>query len=135
MPDSRRTILGQRGEELAAKYLQDTGYRIVERNYRNHYGEIDIIAQERGRSAFFTVSKTLVFVEVKTRKDDRFSHPAEAVTARKQLQISRVAMEYLAQNNLTEAAARFDVVAILCPDDGPPCLEHLRNAFDVSGGF
>jgi putative endonuclease len=135
LSDSRRNILGQRGEDLAARYLQDAGYRIVERNYRNRYGEIDIIAQECSRSALFAVSKILVFVEVKTRRNDRFSHPAEAVTARKQLQISRVALEYLSQNNLTEADARFDVVAILFPDSGTPRIELIRNAFEVSGGF
>lgn len=135
MSDSKRNLLGQRGEELAVRYLLDAGYRIIERNYRNRYGEIDIIAQECSRSAFFTISKVLVFVEVKTRKNDRFSHPAEAVTARKQLQISRVALEYLSQNNLTESDARFDVVAILFPDNGTPRIELIRNAFEVSGGF
>jgi putative endonuclease len=130
LSNNRRNILGQRGEELAATYLQDSGYRILERNYRNYYGEIDIIALHISGQA-----KTLVFVEVKTRKNDRFSHPSEAVTRKKQLQISKVALEYLEKNKLAEVAARFDVVAILLPDNGPPLIELIPNAFDLSDGF
>ncbi|KAF0188581.1 MAG: hypothetical protein FD168_1694 [Desulfobulbaceae bacterium] len=135
MSDRRRNILGQRGEGLAAEYLQEIGYCIVERNYRNHYGEIDIIAQDWTHSAFGDKSKTIVFVEVKTRKNNLFSFPSEAVTQRKQLQISKVALEYLAHNNLTEVAARFDVVAILLPDSGSSQIELIKNAFDLSGIF
>jgi putative endonuclease len=128
LSDRRRNILGQRGEDLAAAYLLDAGYRIVERNYRNHYGEIDIIALSQK-------PKTLIFVEVKTRKNTLFSHPSEAVTTKKQIQISMVALEYLAKNNLTETAARFDVVAIILPDDGPPQIDLIQNAFDLNAGF
>lgn len=126
MSDNSRNILGRRGEDLAAEHLANAGYRIIERNYRNHYGEIDIIAQK---------AKTLIFVEVKTRKNLLFSHPGEAVTPRKQLQISRVAMDYLVKNNLTEIAARFDVVAILLPDKGPGAIELIENAFDLKDVF
>lgn len=130
LPNNRRNVLGQKGEELAAEYLRGAGYRIIERNYRNCYGEIDIIAHHVTQQA-----KTLVFVEVKTRKNDLFSHPSEAVTRKKQLQISKVALEYLAKNKLAEVAARFDVVAILLPDNGPPLIELIPNAFDLSDGF
>lgn len=126
LSDCRRNILGQRGEELAAKYLLAAGYRIIARNHRNHYGEIDIIARE---------AKTLVFVEVKTRKNDLFSHPSEAVTIKKQIQISKAAMDYLSRNNLSEVASRFDVIAILLPDSGPPQIDLIRNAFDLSDLF
>jgi putative endonuclease len=135
LSDQRRNILGKRGEDLAAEYLQGIGYRIVDRNYRNHYGEIDIIARECTRSVLGITSEALVFVEVKTRKNNLFSTPAEAVTQRKQLQISKVALEYLARNNLTEAAARFDVVAIFLPDRGSSQIELIKNAFDLCGIF
>ena len=125
MSDRRRNILGQRGEELAAEYLLGAGYRIIERNHRNHYGEIDIIAREGG---------CLVFVEVKTRKNALFSHPCEAVTRNKQIRIGRVAQDYLSRNNLADVAARFDVVAILLPDIGPPEIDLIQNAFDLSPG-
>lgn len=130
LSDLRRNILGQRGEDLAAAYLLDAGYRIVERNYRNHYGEIDIIALSLAQK-----TRTLIFIEVKTRKNTLFSHPSEAVTTKKQIQISMVALEYLAKNNLTETAARFDVVAIILPDVGPPQIELIQNAFDLNAGF
>lgn len=130
MSDRGRNILGQKGEDLAAAYLLNAGYRIVVRNYRNQYGEIDIIALSLTKK-----TKTLVFVEVKTRKNTLFSHPSEAVTRKKQLQISKVALEYLAKNNLTEVAARFDVVAIILPDNGPPQIDLIENAFDLSAGF
>jgi putative endonuclease len=135
LSDQRRNILGQRGEDLAAEYLQGAGYRLVERNYRNLYGEIDIIAEDRTCSAWGIQGKTLVFVEVKTRKNNLFSSPSEAVTHRKQLQISKVALEYLNQNKLTDVAARFDVVAIFLPDSGASQIELIRNAFDLCAIF
>ncbi|MDD3816435.1 MAG: YraN family protein [Desulfocapsaceae bacterium] len=126
LSDRRRNILGQRGEDLAVQYLLNTGYRIIARNHRNHYGEIDIIARD---------AKSLVFVEVKTRKNELFSHPCEAVTRKKQIKISKVAMAYLIENKLTEVAARFDVVAILLADDTPPKIDLIQNAFDLSDAF
>lgn len=126
LSDRRRNILGQRGEDLAVQYLLNTGYRIIERNHRNYYGEIDIIAKD---------AKNLVFVEVKTRRNKLFSHPCEAVTRKKQIKISKVAMAYLTENNLTEVAARFDVVAILLADGTPPEIDLIQNAFDLSDAF
>ncbi|MDR3628779.1 MAG: YraN family protein [Desulfocapsaceae bacterium] len=113
---------GRSGEEIAAAYLQREGYRILQRNYRQKCGEIDIIASDRG---------TLVFVEVKTRKDAAFGTPFEAVTRKKQRQIGRVAQEYLGRNNLFNTPARFDVVSILMRGDEPPVIELLANAFDL----
>jgi putative endonuclease len=130
LSDHGRNILGQKGEDLATAYLLKAGYQIVERNYRNHFGEIDIIAFSLAQK-----TKTLVFVEVKTRKNTLFSHPSEAVTKKKQLQISKAALGYLEQNNLTAMAARFDVVAIILPDNGPPQIDLIENAFDLSACF
>lgn len=130
LSDNRRNILGQRGEELAADYLLKKGYRLIERNFRNNYGEIDIIALDIAKK-----EKTLVFVEVKTRKNDLFSYPSEAVTKKKQSQISKVAMAYLSKNNMENVAARFDVVAILLPDNGLAQIDLIQNAFDLSDCF
>jgi len=63
--------LGDRGEDIAAKYLQQQGYRIVQRNYRSRYGEVDIICAQQG---------ILVFVEVKTRTSNAFGFPEESIT-------------------------------------------------------
>lgn len=119
-----RIALGKRGEELAAAYLERVGYRIVERNCRLSVGELDIVAVERG---------TLVFVEVKTRRGLGFGSPLEAVTPRKQRQISRAAQEYLGRGKLHGKPSRFDVVAVLLAQDegsAPSAeIELIRNAF------
>jgi putative endonuclease len=114
--------LGKKGEQLANLFLQQKNYRIVIRNYRCKIGEIDIIAKDKN---------TLVFIEVKTRSDHSFGSPAMAVTARKQRQISRTAENYLAQNHLFDAPARFDVIGITLPADGKTEIDHIENAFDL----
>jgi putative endonuclease len=108
---------------LAANYLAGHGYTILHRNYRSKSGEIDIIARQ---------GDTLVFVEVKTRRTNTFGSPAAAVTARKQLQISRVAQEFLAKENLFDTDARFDVVSVFSPDRDNVQVEVITNAFDLN---
>ena len=95
--------LGARGEQIAINYLQNRGYRILERNYRNRLGEIDIIARQ---------GRDLVFIEVKTRSDNHFGSPFDSVTAAKQRQLSKVALEYLSKHNWLDHPARFDVVSV-----------------------
>lgn len=121
----KRLALGKKGEDLAAWYLQERGYSIVLRNYRERSGEIDIIARD---------GKTLVFVEVKTRQTGASYFPAEAVTRRKQAQIGRVAQEYLLRRNLYNEPARFDVVSVSMSPDGKAAIEHIANAFDLPCG-
>ena len=111
--------LGQRGEEQAARYLRLRGYRILERNYRCRFGEIDLIAR-RGRY--------LVFVEVKQRHDARFAEAREFVTAQKQSRILAAAQQYLAENE-SELQPRFDVVEVYGGESGRPRIVHLENAF------
>jgi putative endonuclease len=118
----KRVTFGQAGEDLAAAFLKRKGYKILVRNYRQKFGEIDIIASSEG---------TLVFVEVKTRKNTAFGTPFEAVTEKKQRQIGRVAQDYLGKNDLFDKPARFDVVSVLICGDNPPVIEHLPNAFDL----
>jgi putative endonuclease len=113
--------LGQKGEELAADYLDSNGYSILKRNFRTKIGEIDIIA---------TKNKTLIFCEVKTRQGNKYGFPVEAVTPRKQATIRRVAELYLSSlKAYTEYnEVRFDVVAIMVVN----CkftINHLKNAF------
>ncbi|SHO51054.1 YraN family protein [Desulfopila aestuarii] len=118
----KRSVLGKAGETLAAEHLRQSGYTILERNYRSRSGEIDIIARQ---------GKTLVFAEVKTRKSASFGSPSAAVTLKKQAQISRVAQEYLARENLFDKPARFDVVAVFAPDGRKPEIEIITNAFEL----
>jgi putative endonuclease len=116
--------IGPQGEELAADYLNRFGYKIIERNYRRRFGEIDIIAKEE---------ETIVFVEVKTRRSTRFGTPFEAVDLRKQRQLSRVALDYLTRHDLLERPARFDIIAVLMEHEQKPRFEVIKNAFDLYG--
>lgn len=116
--------LGARGEAMAEQYLQRAGYRILARNYRCRFGEIDLIAEEGGN---------LVFIEVKTRSGSGFGHPLEAVDRRKRGQLTRAARRYLEENRATERFCRFDVVAISLA--GGPQLELVRNAFELEEGL
>ena len=95
--------LGMEGEQIAADYLVKKGYHVIERNYRFHRNEIDIIALH---------GRTLCFVEVKTRLSSAKGHPAEAVTLPKQHEILKAARAYLALHGDGECDCRFDVVAI-----------------------
>lgn len=117
---STAQALGKSGEEAAVRYLKSKKFRIIERNFRFLRGEIDIIAYER---------KTLVFVEVKTRKSKEFGPPEEAVTPSKQRQIKRVAQGFLVQNNLQGTECRFDVLSLSFNEKNGYQIHHLRDAF------
>jgi len=114
-----RLSLGQRGEELAARALEQRGYTILARNYRTPIGELDIVARDR---------QHLLFVEVKTRRTAAFGVPAEAVGAHKQRQIMRAAQWYLANARYPDLQPRFDVIAVLVGRDAP-VITHIPNAF------
>jgi putative endonuclease len=115
--------LGERGEAIAAAYLKGQRFTIIERNFRCKGGEVDIIARD---------GKTLVFVEVKTRRTLTFGPPQMALTPFKQRQISKAALTWLAKKKQFNASARFDVIAIIAPDHQVPEIEHIRNAFDLA---
>lgn len=100
--------IGAEYEDWAAHFLEEQGYRIVERNYRCRMGEIDIVAREGGY---------LVFVEVKYRSDSTQGYALEAVDARKQAVIRKVAQHYLLARHLPpETPCRFDAVGITGED-------------------
>ena len=113
---NKRSI-GTEYEELAQKYLVSQGYEIVETNFRNRRGEIDIIAKD---------AEYLCFIEVKYRKDRRCGDPLEAVDYRKQKNIVQTALYYMMKNGLNEwTPCRFDVVSV-CGDQ----VELIKNAFE-----
>ena len=114
----QKDIFGKKGELIAVDYLKNKGYQILETNYKNRIGEIDIIAKDKNY---------LVFVEVKTRSSRMFGDPEEAVTDYKQEKIRAVAELYLVSNKKTDENCRFDVVSIL----GNDCFDvrHIPNAF------
>jgi len=114
-------LLGDRGERAAVALLKRRGMRILRRNYRTKHGEVDVIARDGG---------VVVFVEVKAR---RRGDPAEAVTPEKQRRLTLAALHFLKRHDLLERRCRFDVVAVLWPDDGPPAVEHYVDAFEPPG--
>ena len=115
---------GQQGEQAAADYLLRSGYKILERNFRSRGGEVDIVARDR--------QGCIAFVEVKTRRSLAYGLPQQAVTTRKQRQISKGALSWLSRNRLHDCSARFDVIAVLLQNGAEPLLEHIINAFDLS---
>jgi putative endonuclease len=121
---NKRQQFGKESESLAARHLKKNGYKILERNYRNELGEIDIIAKEKG---------VLVFVEVKAGKTPFYGNPKWAVTPRKQRKISMVALYYLKTTRQTHVKARFDVVAVSLTKENPR-IEIVKNAFELAYG-
>ncbi|MGL1930201.1 MAG: YraN family protein [Desulfotalea sp.] len=118
-----RKNTGKIGEDLASKYLQKNGYKILCCNYRKPTGEIDIIATEKNE---------LVFIEVKTRNSYRHGTPLEAVTIHKQKQIIKTAEYYLTETNSFDSVIRFDVIGLLLSKDSPPSFDLIKYAFEVS---
>ncbi|MFN9721021.1 MAG: YraN family protein [Planctomycetota bacterium] len=120
-----RKLLGDRGEKAAVSFLRAQGYRIAAKQYRNQFGEIDIIAEDQ---------KTTVFIEVKTRSSDSAGQPFEAVDRRRQDRMTRAALAWLKRHRRLERPARFDVISILWPEDSSaPQISHFRNAFEATG--
>ena len=116
---------GKAAENAAAKFLESNGYKVIRRNYKTKFGEVDIIAKDKS---------VICFVEVKARHSRLFGEPKEAVSAVKQRQISKAAICYLKENNLLERAARFDVVSLLYTHDLPE-IDLVKDAFELSFGF
>jgi putative endonuclease len=115
-------ISGAWGEAIAAEYLRKKRYKIVAAGYRCRFGEIDLIAQNK---------QTLVFVEVKLRKNADFAAAREYVNRAKQDRIRVTASMYLAQNP-TKLQPRFDVIEIYAPEGAEtkkPEITHLEGSF------
>lgn len=119
--------IGKKGEQIAAKFLQDNGYEIIELNFKNNFGrmigEIDIIAKE-------LASLELVFVEVKTREYNKYKDtlPEENITPSKLRKLSRIASAYLNCKNLKDASYRFDAVSVwLDQATNMAKIKHIKN--------
>ena len=113
----KRKMGRNRGEDLAAKYLKRHGHSIVEKNYYEKCGEIDIISFEKD---------VLVFTEVKQRKNADFGRPEDFVTASKRDKLRKTAQLYIMKNRY-KGNARFDIVEVLGEDK--PEIRHIKNAF------
>lgn len=115
-----RLAVGAYGERLAVAHLLAQGMVLLDRNWRCSAGEIDIIARD---------GAALVFVEVKTRRSERFGAPAEAVAAGKIQRLRRLAALWLAATGVRPGEVRFDVVSVLSQPRGAARVEHLKGAF------
>jgi putative endonuclease len=117
--DSFNKQKGSAGERSAYRYLRQHGYKIVARNYRKRFGEVDLIGWD---------GDTLAFIEVKSRTSHTRGRPEEAVHRSKQKQICRVAREYRSRNRLHDINYRFDIVSIESVA-GQEHVDLLKGAF------
>ncbi|MCQ2387352.1 MAG: YraN family protein [Clostridia bacterium] len=115
--DFHKKLLGKVGEKLAKKYLEKNGYKIISTNFKTKIGEIDIIAK---------IDEIIVFVEVKTRVNDDYGFPSEAVNKDKIRKYNLVATEFLQKNNFLDQECRFDVIEVENKK-----INHIINAFCV----
>ena len=113
--------LGGQGEDWAVDFLQNQGYRIIERNFKIKLGEIDIIARDGDR---------ICFVEVKARTNEERGSPLEALTYFKRRKLSRLALAYLKKRyQSVDVRCRFDVIAIVMNEKNEPAIELIKDAF------
>jgi putative endonuclease len=112
---------GEFGEKAAVDYLLRKSFRILAKNYRLRFGEIDIIAKK---------GKTLIFCEVKTRESSRFGEPFEAVTEAKRERLKKLAEGYLLAEKPDFEEIRFDVISIFIDKEKSIFVNHLEGAFD-----
>ena len=121
-PGCAQKVLGMRGEDAAALFLERRGYEVIERNWRCPAGEADIVARDE--------DGTVVFVEVKARSGVRFGFPEEAVTSVRRRRYERIAGYYLSDHVFEDARVRFDIVAILVLEPSNRLyIRHHINAF------
>ena len=115
---AKHNEIGQRGEQLAADYLIQKGYTVLDRNWRYGRAEMDIIAKD---------GATLVLAEVKTRSDDHFERPESAVDEKKRRLLARAAVAYMREIG-HEWAIRFDILAVILRGD-VFFIDHFEDAF------
>ena len=112
--DRKNKRLGKAGERQALRYLKRCGYKILERNYKNPFGEVDIIASK---------GETVAFIEVKTRLNENYGSPSEAVDSRRRQKYIKAAKYYFYGKQI-DVTVRFDIIEILHGE-----INHIENAF------
>lgn len=122
MNTSDRRLLAKEGEQAAVAFLKSKQFVIRETNFRCAGGEIDIIAEDK---------EILVFIEVKTRSNEKFGLPEEAVDSHKQKKLIYLASYYLQKEHLHQKYCRFDVIAIIIKNHIIERIEHLIDAFSA----
>jgi len=118
--------IGNIGEKIAVKYLKDCGYKILEKNFRKRYGEIDIVALKK--NGFFSKNKELIFIEVKTKTKNKGYNPEENINFRKRKNLIKTAKYYILKNKYN-INWRIDTIIIeLDPITRKANLRHIKNA-------
>jgi len=118
---SQQNNVGNQAEKIAADYLQQQGLKLLETNYRCRFGEIDLVMRD---------SKTLIFVEVRLRRNSMFGGAAYSINSSKQKKLIITAEHYLQQHStVTKLACRFD--AILMDKTSTTNLQWIQSAFDA----
>ena len=115
---SEHIKLGKQGESIAVEYLKSRGYKILEMNWRTRHKEIDIIALDKNE---------IVFIEVKTRKNNYFGDPEEAVNLKKQKFLINAAENYIISNKI-DLEVRFDIISVI-GDSNKYNINHIKEAF------
>jgi len=123
MKRQTRKDVGKEGEKVALSFLKKKGYRILDKNFRCKFGEIDIIAEENGQ---------IVFLEVKTRRNLDFGLPQESLNYFKKKRLTRLAQFYLARYHLEGISSRFDVVAVIFKESRIHSIHVIKNAFEAT---
>lgn len=119
---------GRWGESVAEKFIKSAGCKVLGRRVRvGRHDEIDLIVREQ---------ETLVFVEVKTRASEAFGRPSSAVGREKRRKLSRAAVTFLKKKKLRPPYIRFDIVEVIgSPEADSPEIRHIKNAFQLEGGY
>ena len=127
LPGKRRRLLanskllGRWGEKCCLRFLKRKGFTLIARNFACRAGEIDLIVNDNG--------KAIVFVEVKTRRDENYASAQSAVTPAKRTRMVRAAKSFIKTYKVKEKPMRFDVVAVVLKEQGSPEIRHYENAF------
>ncbi len=130
LPGSRRRLLadpkklGRWGERRCEKFLKKKGFELIARNYSCSRGEIDLVMSDPSASR-----AAIVFVEVKTRRSEVFQKAQESVTPRKRKRMILSAKYFASAYDIKDKPLRFDVVAVILGEKGPPEIRHYKKAF------
>ena len=116
-----RELLGRWGEKRCQRFLKRKGLKTLTRNFSCKTGEIDLI--------MVAPDSTIVFVEVRTKADETFGSAESSITFAKKTRLIRTARYFLATHNIEDRPFRFDVVAIVLGEKGPPQIRYYKNAF------
>lgn len=113
-----RQAIGRHGEDLAARYVANRGWRVLDRNWWGPSGELDLVALDEEEDQ-------LVGIEVKTRRSLAYGDPTEAVTPTKVARVRRLTAQWLAAHDVRCDSVRVDVITVMLPTSGPPDLRHI----------